>query len=64
MTGNVRTLNGDVSLDRSARVGGDVIIADRGNSSPRKRPLRIELEGGSVIEGSVVNEDPSTDVEL
>ena len=62
---NLMTINGDIALTESARVGGDIVIEDRGNgSSRRERPLRIELEGGSTVEGNVLVEDKRIEVEL
>ena len=65
ITGDLSTLNGDVRLDDGASVGGDVIVEDRGRGSDRRRrPLRIELSGDSVIHGNVIVEDDNTEVEL
>lgn len=62
---DVVTVNGDIGLSRGATVGGDILVRERGKgSSKRDRPLRIELEGGSVVRGSILVEDPSDEVEV
>ena len=63
--GNVRTINGNIALREGSRVGGDIVVEDRGNGSDKRdRPLTIELEGGSVVEGNVIVEDKATPVEV
>jgi hypothetical protein len=55
---DIRTVNGRVRLSENSVVAGDLIVVrKRGNK--RRRPLEIELDGGSVIEGDVIVEDPS-----
>jgi DUF4097 and DUF4098 domain-containing protein YvlB len=63
---NVTTVNGDILLRDATRVGGDVVVEEvGGRRGKRPRPIRIELEGGSVIEGNVIVEDPENNpVEL
>jgi hypothetical protein len=62
---NVTTINGDITLRVGSTVGGDIVIEEaRGNNSRRERPLEIELEGGSIVEGNVIVEDPDYPVRL
>ena len=63
--GDVKTINGNIALREGSKIGGDIIIEDRGDGSDdRDRPLKIELEGGSVVEGNVLVEDETTPVEV
>jgi DUF4097 and DUF4098 domain-containing protein YvlB len=66
VSGDVRTVNGDVTLRDGATVGGNIVIDRRGDRHSRSsRPLRIELDGGSVVEGDVIVEGTTkTKVEL
>ena len=52
---DLQTINGRVVLDRGSRVLGDLVIEDTRSRdwSSRRKPLEIELRGGSVIEGDV-----------
>ena len=60
---DIRTVNGRVRLaDRSVVAGDLVVVKKRGNK--RRRPLEIELEGGSVIEGDLIVEDPTIEVRV
>ncbi len=62
---DVKTINGDIALRDGSTIGGDIVIEERGESSSRRsRPLRIELEGGSVVKGNVLVEDPDMEVEI
>jgi DUF4097 and DUF4098 domain-containing protein YvlB len=63
VAGDVRTVNGRVRLSENSVVAGDLIVVKkRGNN--RQRPLEIELDGGSVIEGNLIVEDPSIEVRV
>jgi len=55
----------NISLRASSIIGGDIIIQDCGDDSDdRDRPLTIELEDGSVVEGNILVEDETTPVEV
>ncbi len=62
---DVSTINGDVTMSDGARVGGNIIVQDPGrNSSRRKRPIVIELDGGSVVAGDIIVEDEDIPVKV
>lgn len=60
---DIRTVNGWVRLAENSVVGGDLIVV-RKRGTNRRRPLDIELGGGSVIEGDIIVEDPSIEVRV
>jgi hypothetical protein len=51
---DVRTVNGDIELRDKSVVKGDIVIEDKMGVSTRRRPIEIEVTGGSIIEGDVV----------
>ncbi|MCP3981860.1 MAG: hypothetical protein GY716_21365 [bacterium] len=59
---NIHTVNGRVSLQEQSVVGGDVVIKDQVGGS--RKPLEIEISGGSVVEGDVINEDDDLTVRV
>jgi len=62
---DVTTYNGDVTLRDGANVGGDIRISEVNSRSNRRgRPLRIYVEGGSSVQGSVIVEDEDLEVEV
>jgi DUF4097 and DUF4098 domain-containing protein YvlB len=56
VTGDISTVNGDVDLKDGSRVGGDIIIQDSKGNNHRDAPLKITLDGDSVVEGSIIVE--------
>jgi hypothetical protein len=65
IAGDVSTINGDISLRESSTIGGDIVVKARGKgSNDRDRPLQIELEDGSVVEGNILVEDETIPVEV
>jgi len=61
---DLRTVNGDITLEDGSVVGGDVVIEESHGSGHRDRKLHIELSGGSEIRGNVINEDPEVEVRI
>ena len=62
---DVSTYNGDVKLRDGANVGGDIrILESNHGSSRRDRTLRIYIEDGSTVQGSVIVEDKDLKVEV
>lgn len=65
---DVRTVNGGIALRHGALVRGDIVIEEPGRGWHDRRderdPLKIEIEDGSVVEGSIINEDPDLRVEI
>lgn len=51
---DVRTVNGDIALRDKSIVKGDVVIEDNMGDSKRDQPIKIEVTGGSSIEGDVL----------
>jgi len=68
VTRNVETVNGDISLREGTTVGGDVIVRETHGSHRGDRedwePLKIMIEGGSVVRGNVIVEDSDRRVEV
>lgn len=64
--GDLSTYNGNITLSARSSVGGDIVIeaANRSSSKHRRRPLRIVIEDGSVVEGDVIVEDGDLEVEV
>lgn len=61
---DVSTHNGNIELD-GATVGGDIVVREsNGHRSRRSEPLRIVLDGGSVVEGGIRVEDGDLEVEV
>ena len=62
---DVSTYNGDVTLRDGTNVGGDIRISEANSGSSRRdRPLRIYVEDGSTVQGSVIVEDEDLEVEV
>ena len=62
---DVSTYNGDVTLSDGASVGGDIrILEPDSGSSRRNRALRIHIEDGSIVQGSVIVENEDLEVEV
>ena len=62
---DVSTYNGDVTLRGGANVGGDIRIKEsRSGSSRRDQALRIYIEDGSTVQGSVIVENEDQEVEV
>ena len=61
---DITTVNGTIKLDQGARVAGNLIIKENRGRNNWTKPLKIELRGGSVIEGDVIVEDSDREVEL
>jgi len=62
---DVTTYNGDITLRDGANVGGDIRISEANSRSSRRgQPLRIYVEGGSTVQGSVIVEDDDMEVEV
>jgi DUF4097 and DUF4098 domain-containing protein YvlB len=62
---DVTTYNGDITLRDGANVGGDIRISEANSRSSRRgQPLRIYIEGGSTVQGSVIVEDDDMEVEV
>lgn len=67
VTANIETVNGDISLRDGATVGGDVIVRKTHGNNHREHDwslLRINIDEGSVVRGSVIVEDPDRPVEV
>jgi len=54
VAGDISTVNGDVDLEDGSRVGGDIIIQKNKGKNHRDAPLKITLDGDSVVEGSII----------
>ncbi len=61
---DVTTINGDIRLTEGSVVKGDIIVGSKIGDSRRKRPLEIELSGGSSVEGHIIVEDPDVKVKV
>jgi hypothetical protein len=69
--GGLTTTNGDVSVLDQSHVKGDIVIRGRqgfwffGIFGWRHRhPIKIRIEGGSVVEGGIIVEDDRRNVEV
>lgn len=61
---DIMTVNGRITLDRGTRVAGNLIIKETRGRNNWSKPLKIELRGGSVVEGDVIVEDSDRKVEI
>ena len=61
---DVTSYNGDIQLSERSVVHGDIIIRDSKGESNRTRPLRIRIDGMSVVEGNVIVKNEDLRVEL
>lgn len=63
--GDVSTYNGDISLRDGTSVGGDILIRESNSDRGRNdQTLRIYIEEGSIVQGSVIVEDENRKVEV
>ena len=53
--GSLITANGNISLEESSRVAGDIVI--KGKSKRNRQPREITITGGSVVEGDIIVRD-------
>jgi predicted acyltransferase (DUF342 family) len=63
--GDISTHNGDIRLAGGSVVRGNVIIRHSKNENHRdRRPIQIDIDGRSLVEGNVEVRDPDVDVEV
>jgi hypothetical protein len=60
----ITTVNADIRLQESSVVKGDIVVEHKMGNSTRRRPLEIELSGGSTVEGSIIVENPDIEVKV
>ena len=61
---DVRTYNGHISLLDSTIIYGNVIVKRTKGSFERRKPLKIEIRNGSIVEGDVIAEREDDNIEL
>lgn len=62
---DVETVNGHITLDLHSIVEGDIVVEDTNHNgwfSRRPKPLEVEILGGSIVKGDVVNLDDEREV--
>jgi hypothetical protein len=61
---DITTYDADIRLRDRSRVEGDIIIKRSPDDHDRFRRVTIEISGGSVVEGDIVNRDENVDVRV
>ncbi|MFC1545668.1 hypothetical protein ACFL44_03165 [Gemmatimonadota bacterium] len=61
---DITTYAADMFLDDRSRVEGDIIIRRSTDDHNRQRQVRIEITGGSVVMGDILNKDENVDVRV
>ena len=61
---DITTFDADIRLDDRSRVEGDIIIRRSPDDHGRHRQVRIEITGGSVVMGDILNRDENVDVRV
>lgn len=61
---DLRTVNGDIRLRKQSVVRGDIVIEKKLGNSRRRRPQRVEISGGSIVEGNLIVEDAELEVRV
>ena len=61
---DITTFDADIRLDNRSRVEGDIIIRRSPDDHGRHRQVRIEITGGSVVMGDILNRDENVDVRV
>ncbi len=61
---DITTFDADIHLENHSRVEGDIIIRRSSGSHGRRRHVRIEITGGSVVMGDILNKDENVEVRV
>jgi len=61
---DITTYDAGIRLDDRSRVDGDIIIRRSPDEHDRHRRVTIEIAGGSVVKGDIVNRDGNVDVRV
>jgi hypothetical protein len=61
---DITTYDADIWIGDRSRIEGDIVIRRSPDEHDRYRRVRIEIAGGSVVEGDIVNRDENVDVRV
>lgn len=59
---DITTINGNITLNDSSCVSGDIIVKGKRGHSDSTRRLKITIKDNSVVEGDIIGRDEDIDV--
>lgn len=62
--GNLRTVNGSLTLDDNSRVAGNIFIKGKSTRYGKKKAIEISISDGSIVEGDIVVRDSKRKVKV